>query len=304
MINDVAVIGAGPAGMSASIYLKRAGFEPLLFERDRVGGLLLNANLVENYPGFPGGITGSNLVSLFEKQQSDHGINVLRNAVLTVLKEEDVFRIRTENGDFLSRTVIVATGTRPKKVSIDGIDELPDGRIFYQVSDVPSIQNGKRFIVIGAGDAAFDYALNLSANGCNVRIVMRARDPKCIPLLEKRARADPNIEILGDTNPISIRFENNTLHLDCESGGKEIVLQSDYLLIACGREPNMDLLHTDIGERIEKTGDQTKVPGLFLAGDVLRGDFRQVGIAVGDGIVAAMQATLFLKKEGSDEDSG
>jgi len=298
MLNDVAVIGAGPAGITAAIYLKRAGFEPLLFERDEVGGLLLNANLVENYPGFPGGIGGKDLIELFKRQLEETGVRVTMTEVTKVSREKDRFHIGTKDGDFQSRSVIVATGTTPKNIAIEGMDRFLGKRIFYEVKDVPSPRKGKRFVVLGGGDAAFDYALNLAKDGCDVHILIRGREPRCISLLEERARKSAGIRIITGIAPKSVREDRGSLVLECDSDGKAIDISFDYMLFACGRNPNLDVLPKELSKGIEKNGVKgAGIPGLFLAGDVSRGDFRQVGIAVGDGISAAMSATAYLKKE-------
>ncbi|MCK5548478.1 MAG: FAD-dependent oxidoreductase [Thermoplasmata archaeon] len=297
--NDVAVIGAGPAGIAASIYLKRDGLEPLLFEHGEVGGLLMNANLVENYPGFPGGISGPELVDIFRSQLERTGVKVSKTAVTKIVPENNAFRISTKDDEFLASSVIFATGTAPKDVILDGMNGLLGERIFYEVKDVPQPRKGKRFVVLGSGDAAFDYALSLSRDDCHVDIVMRAESPKCLPLLEQRVGETPSINIITSTSPESVRLEGDSLVLECESDGNARRISSDHLLLACGRRPNVGALPTELSGRIE-AGDltDTGLPGLFLAGDVKRGDFRPVGIAVGDGILAAMSASAYLKNSG------
>jgi thioredoxin reductase (NADPH) len=300
MLIDIAVIGAGPAGISASIYLKRAGFEPLVFERADIGGLLLNANLVENYPGFSGGIPGKALADLFRRQLEENGVKIEKVEVSRVDIENDSFRLSTLNDDYLARSVIVATGTSPKKVAIEGAEDFMDKKIFYEIKDVPFDKKGKSFTIIGGGDAAFDYALNLSRDDCHVSIVMRNERPKCLSLLEKRARGIPRIEVINGAVLERVEEEKGSLSLEYEHGDDVMKVQSDYILVACGREPDMKFMDGELLERlrINDAGD-TNVPGLFLAGDVRRGDFRQVGIAVGDGISAAMSAVSYLEKGGA-----
>jgi thioredoxin reductase (NADPH) len=187
--------------------------------------------------------------------------------------------------------VIIATGTIPKEIRIDGMDKYIGYRIFYEIKDVPAPGKDNRFEIIGSGDAAFDYALNLSRNDCAVDILMRSGGPKCIPLLEDRARKKDNINLVPRIEPKSVREENGALKLECESDGLRMDVTADYVLVACGRAPNLEIMGR---------WTNADIPGLFLAGDVARGDFRQAGIAVGDGILAAMSAAEFLRgKEGT-----
>jgi thioredoxin reductase (NADPH) len=298
-MNDVAIVGAGPAGISASIYLKRAGFEPLVIERDEVGGLLLNANLVENYPGFSPGVSGEHLVKLFTEQFESLGIEIKKAEVLGIRPENEGFTIHTSDGDFLARSVIVATGTAPLDIGIDCSKDLIGKRIFFEVKHIPSPRKGKRFAVLGSGDGAFDYALNLANDDCHVRIIMRSDKPKCLKLLEERVSESPRIEVIADTELVAVREEKDILVLGCVQGTKTVEFDSDYLLIACGRVPNLAPVRSILGENEGAAGVVTEVPGLFIAGDVRSGDHRQVGIAVGDGINAAMSAVSYL--EGGNE---
>lgn len=295
MLHDIAIIGAGPAGLTASIYLKRTGFDPLLFERNKVGGVLLNANLVENYPGFPGGIRGEALVQLFKKQLALTGIGVRKAEVKKVFKEE-FFRLDTSEGELLSRSVIVATGTMPKKIKIDGQNQFIEKKVFYEIRDIPSIKREEKFIIIGGGDAAFDYALNLSREECAVDIIFRSQEPKSLSLLVDRVKKNPKIHIFPNTSPTLLEEEDDYLIIKCNSDGDEISLISDYLLIACGRVANLKVLPDRLSKDLKvKENGETEIDGLFLIGDVRRGCKRQVGIAVGDGLLAAMAVTAFLK---------
>lgn len=293
---DVAIVGAGPAGISASIYLKRAGFEPLVIERDEVGGLLLNANLVENYPGFSPGVSGEHLVKLFTEQFEGLGIEIKKAEVLGIRPENEGFAIHTSDGDYVARSVIVATGTVPLDIGINGSKSLIGKRIFFEVKNIPSPRNGERFAVLGSGDGAFDYALNLAKDDCHVTIIMRSEKPKCLKLLEERVKESPRIEVVADTELVAVKEEKDGLVLGCIQGTETVEFDSDYLLVACGRVPNLAPVSSILREADGTTGVVTEIPGLFIAGDVRSGDHRQVGIAVGDGIHAAMSAVSYLEE--------
>lgn len=285
-MNDVVVIGAGPAGISASIQFKRCGVEPLLLEKDRVGGLLLNADLVENYPGFPDGISGEMLAETFLKHLKNAGVALRKETVKKVFKEKNIFRIVTDKGEIFAKCVILATGTLPKKLGIPGETDLVGRRLFYEIKDLPA--NTGTFAVIGGGDIAFDYALNLTKTAEKIDIIIRGEKEKCIPVLAEEAEKRENIKIHYRTIPISMKEEKNVvLKCNVDGGYKDFV--SDYVLVAAGRTPNTGTLNDELKEHL--------VPGLFLAGDVKNGEFRQTGISVGDGLLSAMKAVKFLREK-------
>lgn len=295
-MNDVAIIGAGPAGIAASIYLRRAGVEPLVFEKGEVGGLLLNANLVENYPGFPEGIRGKALVQLFKEHLYLLEIEVKKTEVKKVSFKYGTFTLKPDEEEVISKVVIVATGTIPKSIDIEGQSRLIRRKLFYEIKDIPPPNREDTFVVIGGGDAAFDYALSLSGNVAKVDIIFRSEGPKCLPLLEERVKKVQNIHIHPKTVPLTVEEKENRIAIMCRSGEKEIAFTSDYGLIACGRKPNLSPLAEELRDTLTiKEDGCTDIPGLFLAGDVRRGFFRQTGIAVGDGILCAMKALNFLK---------
>ena len=295
-MKDVSIIGAGPAGIAASIYLKRAGIKPLVFEKGDIGGLLLNANLVENYPGFPEGIEGKALVNLFKKQLSRLGVNVVRKEVKNISFKDGVFILKAGKDEVTSKIVIIATGTHPKSIDMNG-QYTPLGRkLFYEIKDIPQPSREDTFVVIGGGDAAFDYALNLSGDVERVDIIFRGERPKCLSLLEERVKKSNNIDIHPKTVPLAVDMKDDQITIKCNSNEKEMSFISDYALIAVGRSPNLDFFPKELCDTLIIKGDGgTNIPGLFLAGDVRRGLFRQTGIAVGDGILCAMSALEVLK---------
>lgn len=283
---DVVVVGAGPAGISASIQLKRSGIEPLLLEKSKAGGLLLNANLVENYPGFPDGISGEKLGEIFLKQLKNAGVIVRNVTVKKIFKEKNIFRIVTDKDEISAKCVILATGTLPKKLGIAGEDALDGRRLFYEIKDLPADTGA--FTVIGGGDIAFDYALNLSKTAEKIDIIIRGDIPKCIPVLAEKVEGKANIKIHYRTIPVSMKEEKNIV-VECNTEGKQKNFVPDYVLIAAGRTPNAGMLSDGLKEHV--------VSGLFLAGDVKNGDFRQTGISVGDGLLSAMKAVKFLREK-------
>ncbi|HUW42950.1 MAG TPA: NAD(P)/FAD-dependent oxidoreductase [Thermoplasmata archaeon] len=293
---EVAVIGAGPAGISAAIFLKRAGANPVLFEKNEVGGLLRNANLVENYPGFPKGIGGRELAALFARQLKEHAVAVSKAEVSAVGASKLGFKIEADSGGFIARVVIVCTGTRPKDIGLKGEHDLVGKRIFHEIADLPPL--GKKragVLIIGGGDAAFDYSMNLSGRGHDVTIISRS-EPTCLALLRERAE-EGGVGLIEGSVPLRVREVDGGLALTVRGKGRLRELETDYILIACGRGPELSMLDDDLKKRIGGLKDppRTRVPGLFICGDAVRGIHRQTGIAVGDGVLAAMLAMEFLE---------
>ncbi len=289
----VAVIGAGPAGIAAAIQLKRCGLDPLLLERERVGGLLWNANWVENYPGFPNGVAGPKLIALMEKQMNRLGVEVTRAEVVSLDLQDDVLNIEAKKSTYEANVVVVATGTQAKPIP-NVVAKNAQGRVFSEVWPLLEAR-GKRILIVGAGDAAFDYALNLSKKRNSVTILNRGEDVKCLQLLFERAAAEPLIEYRPRTAVRRVEADTTAgrLKVKCEADGVVESLAADYVLFAIGREPNLGFLSESVRRRERELAEAGR---LFFAGDVVNGLFRQAAIAAGDGLRAAMQIHHNMEK--------
>ncbi len=308
-MHDVAIIGAGPAGVAAAIYLKRAGLDLVIFEKNEVGGLVRNANLVENYPGFPNGLKGMELSRKLEEHLARWDIHPIKEQVAGVEKDK-YFTIITANAKYAAKNVMIATGTSPKNLGIPG-EAVASGKfVFYEVIDlVPRLVPGSVCTVVGGGDAAFDYALTLAEYGAIVELCYRKEKPECLSLLEKRVKESASIHahpctsvteisVDGDMITVKFRFPEKVKDLsngnglqgsvaDRKKGTNDIWVRPDFVLIACGRVPDRELLAHGLDEN---------TPGLYIAGDVRGGDFRQVGIAVGDALTQAMKIDHEFKR--------
>lgn len=297
---SVVIVGGGPAGIAAGMFLKRAGVEPLLLDEREPGGLLWEANLVENYPGFPGGISGRELASLMTQQMEKLGVRLEKRSVTKVSPKNGSFVTETETNTYESDAVIIATGTAPKRVEIEGARELEGRRLFYGLASIETDDiRGKRLLVLGGGDAAFDYAINMSTRGNSVTIVSRST-ASCLPLLLERAKAR-GIEISEGCVSERMMESADGVRVECACGDDKKVFEADMVIVACGREPRVDILPPELRERIDDPGERppmTGIEGLFVAGDVVRGIHRQTAIAAGDGVLAAMHVEKLLKKRG------
>jgi thioredoxin reductase (NADPH) len=287
----VVIIGAGPAGLAAALQLKRSGFNPLVLEKGLTGGLLLNAYRIENYLGFSDVLSGQGLVSHFERQMKRWDIRISRQTVIKLSSDKGAFRIVTQHGVINAHSVIIASGTRSYAVGIKGESDLiKQKRLYYEIKQMPPLKTQHAVTVLGGGDAAFDYALNLAGRVRLVNIILRGKQPKCLPLLAQRVKINKKIKLFIDTQLLSAEEtpDKKYLLLTVKKGNKVSFIKTNYLLAAIGREPELSYW-TGTSEQLDVNA------GLFLAGDVKRGMYRQASIAIGDGILAAMQVLDYLK---------
>lgn len=295
-MHDVAVIGGGPAGIAASVYLKRAGIDVILFEKDEIGGLLLNAHLVENYPGYPEGIKGKKLCDLLQEHIDKWDIKTEFKEIKQIILKNTIFILRnSEYEKFKVKTVIIAAGTKPKILNIPGEKDLSGKLVFYEIKDLlPKVKPKDIVTVIGGGDAAFDYSLNLADNDIFVEVFFHSEKPKCLALLKERVENTSTIKLNSFSEPIEIIDENGKCKTRFKSSkdNQEFLVTSNYVLIACGRKPNNELLKNEI--------KKNNIPGLYIAGDIQTGKFRQIGIAVGQGIHAAMKIEEYIRGKTND----
>jgi len=279
---EIVIIGAGPAGLAAAIQLQRYGLAPVVIERDRVGGLLHSANLVENYPGFPTGISGPALAARFDKHVSATGIVVVDDEVVSLAREENAVAIATAAGRQYRGLAIIASGTEPIPHPTISVPRSVADRVGYDVTRLANVTDG-HIAIIGGSDAAFDYALNLARRN-RVTILHRAPKPTALSLLHTRAQAEPSLSIQPLTEVRAVaELANGTLQLSLTGPPDEATLACDYLLIAIGRRPCLGFMP----EGAHGTNKGQASP-IYYAGDVVNGHARQTAIAVGDGLRAAM----------------
>jgi thioredoxin reductase len=292
-IEDVIIIGAGPGGLATALQLKRYGINPLVFEQEQIGGLLHNANLVENYPGFPGGIPGPELVQLFKDQAQDLLTTIAHARVEELNYLENKFRVTTAKQVYQSRTVVIATGTKPRQFSDINIPVDLQNRVYYEVYPLLDL-HGKRIAITGAGDAAFDYALNLGESN-DILILNRGEQISCLPLLWERARKSPRIQYFQNTRISQLSTTpDKKMVLECSTPIGHNILKVDFLIGAIGRDPQLDIVS---GQFVEKAIQLESSGDLYYVGDVVNGLYRQTAIAVGDGILTAMKIYGRLKEK-------
>lgn len=274
---DIIIIGGGPAGIATAIQLKRYNINLLIIEKNTLGGLLKNAFKIENYLGFPNGIKGEVLVKLIQQHCEKYKIDVFYDEVIDI-DYDNKFIVKTKTKEFESKIAVIASGTKPKAIKNYNSD-----KIFYEVYKIKDIKD-KTIGIIGAGDAAFDYALTLAKNN-KVFIFNRSKKNKCNPVL---------FEICRNNNAIKIYYNRSLDFLQVLEKKIKVVFQhkkklenylTDYIIFAIGRKPQLKFLHNPIKEKLNYLTDNHK---LFIIGDVANGIARQASIAAGDGIKTAM----------------
>ena len=293
MSTQVMIIGGGPAGISAAIQLTRLGRSVLLFESGRLGGMLHEANLVENYPGFPKGVAGPRLAKLMIRHLEAQEVEVVHDHVAKLVVNRKQIKVKTSNGhEYQAPILVLATGTIPGPWEMPRIVGNVNHLIYRDVATL-SDQKGRTFAVIGSGDAAFDYAMNLSRNN-HVILCSRTNGEKSLLLLRKRVERNESIEWHKRAYLGKIEQVDEQLRLSWIDPSGTWTSDVDGLVAAVGRIENNRLLESIPEERRESVLEEGR---LLLIGDVVNGRQRQTAIAVGDGMRAAMQIDHLIGKE-------
>jgi thioredoxin reductase len=262
--------------------------EPVIFEKEEPGGLIRNANLVENYLGFPFGVSPDYLVESFEKHLMKFEIDIRREEVLKAGFKGDSFIVRTKPGTSRFDFLVIATGTRPRRQV--QFEKKAPGKVFYEVWPLKK-SKGKEIGIIGGGDAAFDYALNLSVNN-QVKIFNRSNRTRCLPLLFERCEKNMKIRYFADTVIEDIQDNGRFMTTEFRNKNKKVAHSLDYLIFATGREPEKDFIDDNL---VSNAGSLEQDGKLYFIGDVRNELFRQVSIATGDGIRAAMRINHIIR---------
>jgi thioredoxin reductase (NADPH) len=298
---QVVIIGGGPAGLTAGLYCARSRLNTLLIEKGIIGGQITNAERVKNYPGFPKGISGIELGQLIREQATSYGLELLLAEATKAVPSQKHNLVSTSEGDFVAEAIIIASGAQFRKLGVPGEDKFLGKGVSYCATCDGPLFKAKTVAVIGGGDAAVTEALYLSKFASSVKIIHRRSQLRASKILQERAMAEPKIEFIWDTVVIQIEGAGivKQLMLKNTKNAKISILELAGVFVAIGSEPNSaqwrGLLPLDKeGYIITNELMETRIPGIFAAGDVRHNSARQAITAAGDGATAAMSATRFL----------
>ena len=301
---QVVILGSGPAGLTAALYTARAELEPLVIAGPDLGGQVSLTHIVENYPGFPDGVGGQELVQRFKEQAEQFGAEIRLDLATAVDLSRRPFRIVTQGGEVAADALIIATGASPRQLEVPGEDELVGMGVSYCATCDGHFFKGMEVVVVGGGDSALEEALFLTRYATQVTIIHRRDQLRAGPLLQKRARNHPKIrflfnkvvtEILGEDMVEGVRLRDVVT-------GAEQEFPTAGVFIFIGHEPNTDLFRGQLAmdERGYLRVDahtRTSVPGVFAAGEVADARYRQVITSAGMGAQAAMEVVHFLSEQ-------
>jgi thioredoxin reductase (NADPH) len=302
-IHDVIIIGSGPAGYTAALYAARAQLKPLVFEGSvTAGGALMNTTEVENYPGFPDGILGPDLMDAMRKQAERFGAQLMAEDVTEVDLQASPKRVIVEGETYLAKAVIIATGSGYRELGVPGEKRLSGHGVSWCATCDGFFFREQDIAVVGGGDSAMEEAMFLTRFARTVTVIHRRDSLRASKIMQERALANPKIrfrwnsevtEILGDAKISGLRLRDTV-------SGEESTLDVGGLFVAIGHDPRSELfagpLATD-GDGyllVEQPTTRTAIPGVFACGDVVDRTYRQAVTAAGTGCAAALDAERFL----------
>ena len=297
---DLIIIGGGPAGLTAGIYAQRARLKTLLLEKELIGGQIAVSDVIENYPGFPS-ISGAELMEKFEQQARGLGLEIKLTDVIAVQKKGEEKIVKTSDGDLIAKSVIVATGAKPRRLDIPGEKELTGKGVSYCATCDGPFFKGQKVIVVGGGDTAVKEAVYLSKIANKVYIAHRRDQLRAEKIIQEKAMSTPNIEILWSHILKEIRgktgVEKVVLQNLKDNTVKELDVEGVFVFV--GINPTTDFVDVEKDKQGFIKTDQdmrTSVKGIFAAGDCRTTALKQVSTAVGDGAIAAFMAEKYIEE--------
>lgn len=303
--HKVIIIGSGPAGLTAALYCARANLSPLVLAGFTPGGQLMKTTVVENYPGFPDGIEGPELMSRFRKQAEKFGATIIDVDVSAVDFSEKLKMVETEDGkEYQAQAVIVATGAMPRQLDIPGEEEFYGRGVSTCATCDGALFKDKIVAVAGGGDSAMEESLFLSSHAAKVYVIHRRDELRASHIMQEKVKSNPKIETILDTTVEKIVGQEGKVHhliLKNSQKGETTELEVDGLFLAIGHIPVTGYLNgitlDELGYVTSEDGVKTNVEGVFVAGDVEDAKYRQAVTAAGAGCKAALEVQKYLEKK-------
>ncbi len=297
----VLILGSGPAGLSAALYAARADLDPVVLTGMELGGQVSLTHIVENYPGFPEGVGGNELVELFQKQAERFGTKLEFDTASEVDLSKRPFKVQTFNSTYLADTLIISTGATSRRLDIPGETELTGRGVSYCATCDGWFFKDKDLIIVGGGDSALEESIFLTRYANSVTIVHRRDELRAGPFLQNRAKSNPKIDFIWNSTVTEILGEEavESVRLQDVVTKEERIYPIDGIFIFIGHIPNTQLFkdQLDMDELGYLKVDhlmKTNVAGVFAAGEVADSHFRQVITSAGMGAAAAIQANHYL----------
>ena len=300
---EVVIIGGGPAGLSAGIYTARARLSSLLVEKGIVGGLVTNAEVIENYPGFLEGISGLELTESMHEQAKKFGLETLTAEVTGIELEGEQKIVKTSEGDLAAEAVIVAGGSDRVQLNVPGEKEFTGKGVSYCAICDAAFFAEQTVALVGGGNSAVYEALQLTKFASKVIVIHRRNELRATRIIQEKAFAEPKIEFLWNNIVERIEGEDvvKRLRLRNVVSGEESTLDVSGVFVSIGFKPNTDYLKDILpldaaGYIVVNEKMEAGIPGIFAAGDIRSGSIRQVIAAAGDGATAAIYAERFITR--------
>ncbi len=300
---DVAIIGSGPAGLTAAIYTSRAKLKTVILEKLVVGGQVTTTYEVENYPGFVEPVNGFLLMNNFERQAKRFGAKIVTGVeVESISKNNEVFNIETNKGQYQSKAVIIATGAKFRKVGIPGEETYTGKGVSYCATCDGAFFKEKIVAVIGGGNSALEEALFLTKFVKKVYLIHRRTEFRADKVIQEKVLSNEKIEPVLNYLPIEIKGDNEVKEIVIEekTTGERRSLSVNGVFVFIGLTPNSEFLKgivktDDNGYILTDASLETNVNGIFAAGDVLKKELRQIATAVGDGALVSNSVKKYLE---------
>ncbi|HDP67304.1 MAG TPA: thioredoxin-disulfide reductase [Candidatus Marinimicrobia bacterium] len=301
-VYDVIIIGGGPAGFTSSIYTAREKLDTLLLEKSMTGGIPNVTDLIENYPGFPEGIAGPELMQKFRRQAERFNVIIKEyDEAGAIIPGKEYHTVKTEKKGYLGKTVIIATGGLPRLLNVPGEEELTGRGVSYCATCDGPFYKDAEIVVVGGGDAAIQEALFLTKFASKVTVIHRRDQLRASPILQQRAFDHKQIDFIWDSVVTEISGENlvEAIKIKNVKSGKISTKITEGVFIFIGWTPNTDFVKDLVkldeeGHIVTDRYMHTNVKGIFAVGDVRSKKFRQIAEAVGDGTVGALAVSEYI----------